>query len=435
MFKFGERLESVIAKPTALQWGFCGVILGFVLCMLSSLAGLGSVRIAVDGATKEVGFWSALNWSGTFLILYPIFLIILGFQLNHVHGWIKNLAQERQVVTKANEPLSRVQLSSLWRRHLNSGSVVFLLLAICCLMQALTDWWKSTGKLHYVFLSSGDLRVGSEPRDWSIAKLLNHGLAPAERLSNIGEPSWGDFAFSFFAYLYMGLTLFLYLSALVHTSIFAWFVCSLSAQHGNESNQLRYQPNHLIGRARLFLHQAFWMAFLGFAVMLLMRIQVEYIASGAKYRSLNDLLFSNWDAIYGWALSNGDPLAVAAPTSNYDDDTSNFTALSSIAIGCFAMVALVFVFYSIVSAVLALEGKSKPGSTATTSHSVSSAISMLIPEWRRMTAIVLLVWLSALLPQLGALFVATCVATIVVGGQKMIPLLSDLFRSRKKDDA
>jgi hypothetical protein len=74
------QMERFVGGLGIVSLGVGIMFAGFALCVLAALAGIGQFTLPVGGIHKEVGFWSALNWSTTCLILFPLFMVFLPFK-------------------------------------------------------------------------------------------------------------------------------------------------------------------------------------------------------------------------------------------------------------------------------------------------------------------------------------------------------------------
>lgn len=433
--RFGPALERYALGPNPIHFGFVAIIAGFVLCMAASLTGVGSIAVEEESVSKQVGFWYALNWSGTYLILYPIFLIIMSIQVRRVNAAVDEAAARALVFTRDGGRVQPGRLRQLWQAELKSASIILLLLAFFVAFQTLTDWWDAAGRINFNYLSGKEVVYSDKARDWSIAKVVNAkglGGAPVPGM----EPTWSDLLFGFLAYLYMGLTLFIYLSALVHSCVFSWFLHCVSESSRNSSGYYAiYRPGDSIGVVRLYLYLFFWMVFLGFLVMLFMRIQVFYLLSGSAYGSLGPFLFAHFDWVVN-GVATGQFGAIPNPLAPIRANITTFTEVSSLALGFFALVALIFVSTTAASAVMSMQKSTfmhskdadwlrrhevQPAAIKNENPGTVAGIAKaLVPEWSTFLSIVILVWISAFFPWWGSLFFVTCLVSLFVATQRYL---------------
>lgn len=421
----GRTFERIVSKPTPDQWGFCFAIAGFFLFSLSRLADVGVVSILIDGQKKEVGFWSALNWTSTYILLFPIFIAIFGFQIKLIQDWVKHLSSA-SIIEVDGQSIQYLPLAK-WNEKIDRSGIVLILLLSLCLFHGLQDWWTSCGRANYRYLIEGVATLGSEPRDWSVAHVHNLANLPSSDTQSarpdVVSPTWFSFAFSLVAFMYMAITLFLFLAALYYSCVFSLFIYQ-------EYSHVRFQEFDLSAdykqtietASRLFLYHMFWMSLLGMMVMLMMRFQVYYLSAGSKYLSINALIFEHWD--YAWSYISSVSGNVRPPLAPGGGGSANFSEVSSLALGTYSLFSMGFAFYYIIQTIIVirrgvLRGP-PPNRTASTSPSFGGVMTFLTPEWRIFLALLVVLWVAALFPRLGFLFLITCVASLFVGGQRLL---------------
>jgi hypothetical protein len=270
---FSLRLERFIARLGIVSLGVGAMLGGFLLCVLASVVGIGQFSIAVGEIDKQVGFWSALNWSTSCLILFPLFLIFFVLQIDQCALICRNFSELRIITTSDGSPTDEGQIVAEWRTQLQTASKAFWLLLIATVIYNTSDWWMSCGKA----LLFGQLD-NSRPIDWSTGSLYNKG-----------PDRWPIFGFSILAYIYHGIVVFLYLSGLLYSLTFALFLHQISTRSGTFRMVFKREFwEHLSG----FYRNIYWAILLGLYEAFLVRLQAMYIPTKAP--NITEFLIQDW---------------------------------------------------------------------------------------------------------------------------------------------
>jgi hypothetical protein len=281
---FSLRLERFVGGLGIVSLGVGTMFAGFVLCVLAAVAGIGQFDVQVGTIHKEVGFWSALDWSTTCLILFPLFMVLFALQIDHCALMCRNFGEFRIVTGSDGAPVTEGQLTAAWRTQLQAASKTLWLLLLAAVIYSTSEWWMSCGKA----LLLGRLD-GSESIDWSTGVL--YMAKPEDR--------WPKFGFSILAYIYHGLATFSYLSGLFYSLTFALFLHQISTRSGPFRIVFKREFwEYLSGFYRNF----YWAIIIGLYAAFLVRLQAEYLPSSAP--NITAFLTQDWG------------LAVLGPVAN-----------------------------------------------------------------------------------------------------------------------
>jgi hypothetical protein len=158
--------------------------------------------------------WTSFNWSLVYIVLFPVFLLCCWVLSRTIRQTIDEMAAHRIVRDgQGNIPDNRV-IHQLLNQELRSNNAVFYFLIFGVAVLTFGGWWSSSG--HALLYE----QLGREVRDWSTAILLCN--RPNLRIPVL--------IYSFIAYIWMGVALFVYLSCLWLGVIYASFLSTESME-------------------------------------------------------------------------------------------------------------------------------------------------------------------------------------------------------------
>jgi hypothetical protein len=331
---FSLRLERFVGGLGIVSLGVGIMFAGFALCVLAALAGIGQFTLPVGGIHKEVGFWSALNWSTTCLILFPLFMVFFALQIDQCALICRNFSEFRVVTSSNAAPVTEEQLTAAWHTQLRAASKAFWLILFAVVTYASSDWWMSCGKA----LLLGRLE-GYERISWSTGILYT---------GKSGD-RWPSFAFTILAYIYHSVALFSYLSALLYSLTFALFLHQISTRSGAFRIAFKRELwEHLSGFYRNF----YWAILIGFYEAFLIRLQAEYLPSRA--RSIMAFLTQDWglavlgpvaNRLFGLDISGFDRIDELAGKT----DNSSWAALGLTGFSLLCLIGVTYLLYLVFS--------------------------------------------------------------------------------------
>ena len=216
--RISERHETVNVTVFAL----CG---GFLLCMASAFADVHIVSRADHGIVKQVGFLYAPNWVITYLILFPLYLMMFSILIRRRKRLVRLLAEFRTIVRADGSPVVEGELSAYWSRFIARVSLVLWVFVLVVALQSTQEWVKSS-VMPLLAHDTGDRAV-----DWSLI---------AARSGN-EVWIWKVIFFTGFAYAYMGFALFIYLAVMLYGVAISAFVNHLS-ETPEELRMTRFLP-------------------------------------------------------------------------------------------------------------------------------------------------------------------------------------------------
>ena len=271
---FSLRLERFVGGLGIVSLGMGIMFVGFALCLLAALAGIGQFTLPVGGIHKEVGFWSALNWSTTCLILFPLYMVFFALQIDQCALMCRNFSEYRIVVGSNGGPVTEAQLTEAWHTQLQTASKAFWLILFAACTYSSSDWWMSCGKA----LLLGRLE-GYETISWATGILYIGKYADR----------WPSFAFTIVAYIYHSIALFSYLAALLYSLTLAFFLHQMSTRSGPFRIVFKRELwEHLSGFYRNF----YWAILIGLYEAFLIRLEAEYLPSRAH--TITVFLTQDW---------------------------------------------------------------------------------------------------------------------------------------------
>lgn len=218
-------VQPIQAAITAFGLGLPIVIWG--------IAGYNDTKFAPDkyeGVIKDVGFGLALNWSVTFVIVFPAIVYGLHATMQRMCKALSELAQRRMVVSAALQPITEEELAGAWQARLQRGTKWLLPLVVLAFGYSLYEWWGYSGHSLKHEQLPFDSKSGEREGDWSIAAILD----PAGELRTDVDPLTRGLngAFSFVCFLAQGVWASYFGLAIWLLMMIAFFVLDLSRHRG-----------------------------------------------------------------------------------------------------------------------------------------------------------------------------------------------------------
>lgn len=197
-----ERLLRRIFELSSGIAFFVLFLFGAVMMLAAAASGVAFVPLPMPGgATKEVGYYWAANWSFMILFGFPIMFFFMIETATALNRTLYRLTDRRMIVGADWRPVGVDALSAertlFWRR----SGVVFALLLPILMGYCLWEWWRVSG-YHLIWTGELPLKPGEthwlDELDWSVAALLA-GPAAGEPVSR-----WLNAAFSLVNYAVLG---------------------------------------------------------------------------------------------------------------------------------------------------------------------------------------------------------------------------------------
>jgi hypothetical protein len=271
------------------------LIVGILMMLFASMIGIGSFTwTPVAGAellyagSKQVGYFSAINWSASTLVLMPIAWTMIFLALTEPRKAFAEMARRRMLVTTDFAPVTAehpglTHLQRHIRLFLIGGmaiiTVIMVGLAMADHAQVAGQFYGAPGetnKLDRIDAVGFALETPTIERDWMVASFLT---SRTQEPVGIGANN----AFSLTAYiLYVGLGIGSLLSfGLVMIGVGAAFMRGIAQNYGLQIIPDLQSPNPRRGFEviRRFFAYAIAIAFIGCIMIYLMGIQNMYLRS------------------------------------------------------------------------------------------------------------------------------------------------------------
>ena len=257
-------LEAAAIKAGPLQLIFLSISCAFILLMMGYGLGFGDIQF--NG--KQVGQLYAPNWTLVYVVLFPPFLGLSAILAQRFNLALAEIARRRIVVDPIGNEVPIPTLLGAW--HASLQQVSFTLWGLLIVIVIYESWeWSTT-----IFHPLRDHNVGNSPVDWTIVAATSAG-------TTTGTPTFlASVIFSFFSYLYMASTLFIYLSTLVYQTAFSSFVNTLANPNG--AFRLVLRDLSIGERLANVGTYVFWSCVLGLCAGFMMRLQAIYLQSDHK---------------------------------------------------------------------------------------------------------------------------------------------------------
>ena len=279
-WSIGGRLDSFVRGQSPMTlWGL-PVAAGISLIWASSFFGIDSIHapaVDVEQGTfgqcssqgKQVGLWTALNWSVVYLVLFPIFLILISFLARYLRRMIDECIDNGVLVRSDGGVPDRQAVHRELDRELAANNKLFLALIFVIIAISISSWWIASGRPLL------DFDLGGQVVGWATV-IIACGQQDLQ---------YHLFGYTLIAYAWMGLALFVYLSCLFLGFIYASFLSRLAFSAAQDDG--RGQTFRLIFRPKVFpryLRDILFAYFLACSFGLLagyfMRLEAGYLFTG-----------------------------------------------------------------------------------------------------------------------------------------------------------
>lgn len=253
-------------------------IIGFLLALFSSIANIDTIGIpcispakyCVGVPMKQVGFFQAYNWLLTFILLFPIFLWLVIDLLNHHHENAPNYIWFGTRPPRST-PTDMSVGDSHWESHIQKFSSLILLLAIASALTGALQWILSCFVPISNYVSHHKMPTHAI-LDWSTAAIF---LPPS------GFSQFAVLSFSFTAYVWMSIALFIYLTTLTICSSYpAYLREHLRNAHVKRNGTIKdHVRQRVLVSCRRWLKRYVLIIIIGLTVSFLMRLDAAYLRS------------------------------------------------------------------------------------------------------------------------------------------------------------
>ncbi len=362
---------------------------GFLLCMASALADVHIVSRVDQGIVKQVGFLYAPNWVITFLILFPLYLMMFSILIRKRKKLLRLLADSRAIVRADGSPVGEDALPAYWSKFIARVSLVLWAFVLVVLLQSTQEWAKSC-LMPLLAHDTGDRAV-----DWSLI---------AARSGN-EVWIWRSILFTAFAYVYMGFALFIYLAVMLYGVAISAFVNQLS-ETPDELRMTRIPPP-IMRELRGVATSVYACTFLGLCAAYVMRLQAGYLPS--PYPNVVEFFFSrDLVPLFAWLGWTG-----PAPDTNLHELGTN-SQWTSLLVAAYALAMFMLSTFLLNQAVGGATGQNDRPRDGATGHEISesartSGLATLLPRYKHLFLVLLLAAASCVFVGTGTLWIATLV--------------------------
>jgi len=289
-------------------WGL-PVALGISLIWASSFFGIDSIHAPVadveqgtfgacTSVGKQVGLWTAMNWSAVYLVLFPIFLILISFLARYLRRMIDETIDNGVLVRSDGGTPDRQAVHRELDRELAANNKLFVVLILVIIAISVSSWWIASGGP----LSRFDL--GGQVVGWATVI-----IACGQR-----DLQYYVFGYTAIAYIWMGLALFVYLACLFLGFIYASFLSRLAfsagqTDDGGQGVRLIFRPHVFPRYLRDILFAYFIACSFGLLAGYFMRLEATYLFTGHESLGSYWLQDLQWlGQKLGWSTASDVPL-------------------------------------------------------------------------------------------------------------------------------
>ena len=292
----GGWLDAFVRGQSPMTiWGL-PVAAGMSLIWASSFFGIDSIHAppadvaqgtfaACSPVGKQVGLWTALNWSAVYLILFPIFLILISFLARYLRRMIDECMDNGVLVRSDGGTPDRDAVHRELDRELAANNKLFITLILVIIVISMSSWWIASGGP----LLNFDL--GGQVVGWATVI-----IACGQR-----DLQYYVFGYTLIAYIWMGLALFVYLACLFLGFIYASFLSRLAfsagrADNGGQAYRLIFRPNVYPRYLCDILFVYFIACSFGLLAGYFMRLEASYLFTG------HESLGAYWLQDFHWLM-------------------------------------------------------------------------------------------------------------------------------------
>ena len=273
---FTQRIDRFLVDGGIMVWAL-PLIVGLMILFASIAVDVADIKIMKTpagawacGAGKQVGLWYAPNWTGVYLVLFPIFMWFISALARQVRDILNDAQVNGAFIDQFGAVPSEAELDSLLARSLRSYDPVLVALALASALVAAVGWQAA------VLAPIQNGQFGDAVIDWATARAA------------CGYSSVAALLYTGLAFGWMGLALFAYFACLFLGCVYATFLLRLASGDAAGPEQ-RSQPRMLFRRVEMtwqmhaFLRCYLWIALLGLFAAYFMRLQVAYLAMPDAY--------------------------------------------------------------------------------------------------------------------------------------------------------
>jgi hypothetical protein len=168
--------RAIIDRQSALFIG--PLLVGLLLIVIAYFLGIATVTDQLK--KREVGYFSALNWSFTFCVVLPISAEIAAMIVRRARDSLREATEAGLLITSHGEPVSPEVADRIWTDLVVQTAALSMVYLIFGEIVFISLWWDMSGSwLLGVQKFSDVLPAERLERDWTVAYFLTGGTVNA----------------------------------------------------------------------------------------------------------------------------------------------------------------------------------------------------------------------------------------------------------------
>jgi hypothetical protein len=309
---FGKA-ERWLDSRTPLNWVLYYLFVSFALFLVADWVGFSSAQYLEGSFVKELGLWWSVNWTVTFLILYPLFCYLATSGATGIRQFWLDAGDSKLVTGENGAAKTGAALHAEWVGWLGKSNKVAYAFILICILIGVTDF-RATAlkpllacKLAFPDTNKKDLAA---PIDWTTIPIVTDtaGSCLQDRVWLLLEAGA--------LYTLLAVSLMFFLNYLYYSGIVFGFLAKVARRSGETRLVLRVPE--LSARLAPVIENLMMCVVLGLSVCALMRGHYAYLQSPAHdaveflTSDIHRLLPASIESFLG-ATAADDPAAASAP--------------------------------------------------------------------------------------------------------------------------
>ena len=183
------------------------VLVLFLSLMIGVALALSSAAVHVSVAsfanpTKQLGYFSEINWSLNFILFVPLALFFFASSFNCIRSVIRDLASAQMIVDANGQPIGEAGLQGDWEKTVSPFLIVGVVLGGIGMIASWIEWWNN---FHYTDSPLADVLAKTQlAKGWNLAPLSYpppHHLLAAKIFGLAAYTMQGTIVASYFCFL------------------------------------------------------------------------------------------------------------------------------------------------------------------------------------------------------------------------------------------
>jgi hypothetical protein len=263
--------ERYLAARQPLPWLLYYLFVSF--CMFLGASWLNVSDASFDNADfhKKIGLYWSVNWTITFLLLYPVFLFFAIRGTRAIRGFWHDATAWQLVTGPEGKTKGPTNFIDEWESALAKCNIVATLFIVICIAIGSTDFYKTAaGPLLTCAISyTNPASNFSAPIDWSTIPIFKTNACEGHQPSLL--------ALSSLLYVLMVVSLTFYLIFLFYSAYVFDFLAKVSRRDGE--SRLVFRPKQLQSALAPTIENLMMCVVLGLSVCALMQAHFAYLRS------------------------------------------------------------------------------------------------------------------------------------------------------------